>query len=578
MNRILAVIKKEFKEFFRDRYFVLTIIIEPIIMMFIFGNTFSGGIKNLKAIIVDEDKSEYSQKLVDSINKSEYFKTIDYTGDLPGAVKQLRDNKVRVVFYISGNFKELIKNAQKGDLKIYIDSSDYNIYNIINGAAGLVLKDGFQDIVQLIINDLEGERSEKQQKLHEIQDIVNSLNSKTSNTLNRVGDLKNAFDKTRKLIDETQTKINSTQSTITRAEDNIKDIKKDIDQTISSLNGISSSSDSISGEIINIQSLDPTLTPYLVGLAEKVQNTKIQIEYLKEEVKKSQSKINDLTIPSSDSVSSKNYNIDKLYRDLDSKEKEVTSVNQTANEIEDMYKDIQKRVDDVDIEFRTLKKEFISSPLTLYIGYIYGEISYFQYLVPGIMSLSLFFIGVMLTVLNIVNERNNKTLFRLSTTPLKKTELLGGKFFIFFMVGIFEAVYFVLLSVYVFHVQIVGDNIIFSMAKVLVVLLLLMGASIGLGLLISVMVKTMKQAVMVIPLIILPAILISNVFAPVEVMPKYMLYLAYLSPLYHSNTALKEIIIKGVSLNAVSNSLIVLSVFTVVSLGFGIILSKKRIK
>ncbi len=157
MKRLLAVIKKEYKEFIRDRGLVLAIIIAPVVMMFVFGNTFSGNIRDLKTIVIDEDNSEYSQKIVTAIKESTYFKVVPFSGTLEEATKILKSSKVRVIFNIPAGFRARMKNARKGELRMYIDSSDYNIYNIVNGASGLVLKDSFKDIIQLVVSNLEEE-------------------------------------------------------------------------------------------------------------------------------------------------------------------------------------------------------------------------------------------------------------------------------------------------------------------------------------------------------------------------------------------------------------------------------------
>jgi len=106
---------------------------------------------------------------------------------------------------------------------------------------------------------------------------------------------------------------------------------------------------------------------------------------------------------------------------------------------------------------------------------------------------------------------------------------------------------------------------------------MLMGASIGLGLLVSSTVKTMTQAAMVIPLLVVPSILISQVFAPVETMPEIMQMLANFTPLFHANIALRQIIIKGSGLGQVMPQLISLFVYMVTALVLGVLVTKKRV-
>ena len=155
---------------------------------------------------------------------------------------------------------------------------------------------------------------------------------------------------------------------------------------------------------------------------------------------------------------------------------------------------------------------------------------------------------------------------------MKKVELYGGKFIVFFLIGIAETIYVLALTIFFFDVQIVGNIV-----SVVFVLLLLMAASLGLGLLMSSIVKTMKQAVMLIPLVVIPSIIISQTFAPIEVMPQFMHYIAYLSPMFYSNVALREIMIKGTSVLGVIGPILILAVYALIALALGILVSKDRI-
>jgi len=155
---------------------------------------------------------------------------------------------------------------------------------------------------------------------------------------------------------------------------------------------------------------------------------------------------------------------------------------------------------------------------------------------------------------------------------LKKYELYGGKFFVYLFIGILEAIYVLFIAILFFNIQIVG-----SIGSVFIILLLLMACAIGLGLLISTVVKTMRQASLLLPLIVISLLLISQTFSPVEVMPLFMRYVGYISPMFYSNTALRAIMIKGVSLGGVKLQVFILAGYALLTLILGILFSKKRI-
>ena len=488
--RIAKVIKKETFDFIRDKGFILTLILEPLVLILVFGYTFQADINHLNTIVIDKDNSNYSQQVLEAVDSSEYFNRINFSGTLEEAKDNLKSGGARAVFYIPPEFDNKLKNATKAEIYMYIDSSDYTIYNIIKGASGQVVKDSLQDIVKLIVTDLESERDIKQQRVNQIQDLVNGIEDKAKKTLDDISEIK------------LQDSLNSL---------------KDLEDSLNAL-----------------KSANPNLTTYINPILEKTEDMSVQIENYKTSAEE---------------------------------------INKTSNELDQTYRDIQNRMDTIHLELKTLKKDFLSFPMDINKQYSYGEISYFQYLTPAILTLILFFIGVVLTTINIVDERNSKTLFRIATTPLKKWELLGSKFFVFFIVGIIEAVYVLLLSIFLFKVQIAGNIL-----DAFIVLILLMAASIGLGLLVSSIVKTMRQAIMLVPLLIIPAVLISQTFSPIEVMPKFMQYVAYVSPMLYSNVALREIMIKGIGIEGVLTEVIVLGIYAIVTVLIGIWISKKRIE
>jgi ABC-2 type transport system permease protein len=156
---------------------------------------------------------------------------------------------------------------------------------------------------------------------------------------------------------------------------------------------------------------------------------------------------------------------------------------------------------------------------------------------------------------------------------LKKSEFLIGKFTAFAIIGVIESIYILLLAVYAFNTAAVGN-----LFYVFVIEMLLVAPTLGLGLLLSTFIKTEKQAIAILPLITIPAILVSQTFSPIEVIPVAFRWLAYLSPMTYSNEALRAIMIKGSGLTEVLDQIYALVTLGVVSMTAGIIAFKKRLE
>src|SRR3989338_7690257 len=140
--------------------------------------------------------------------------------------------------------------------------------------------------------------------------------------------------------------------------------------------------------------------------------------------------------------------------------------------------------------------------------------------------------------------------------------------------GVVDSLYkvFFSFSVFLYDLRISGN-----VFDVIFILSLLSFSSISLGLFISSKVKTMQQALVIVPVIVIPSFLISHAFFPPDIMAEFMNYVAYATPMTFSNHALNAVIVKGFSLKDVLIDIYALTAFTIVPLIL-FIWSYKKIK
>lgn len=74
-----TVIKKEAKQLFSDKGFLLIALIQPIIFIVMFGSSFQeGDIGHLNTVVIDEDNTTFSQYVLDAANRSERFDLVQH--------------------------------------------------------------------------------------------------------------------------------------------------------------------------------------------------------------------------------------------------------------------------------------------------------------------------------------------------------------------------------------------------------------------------------------------------------------------------------------------------------------------
>lgn len=168
------------------------------------------------------------------------------------------------------------------------------------------------------------------------------------------------------------------------------------------------------------------------------------------------------------------------------------------------------------------------------------ELNYKTYMVPGILVVLVTMIGAFLSGMNVVKEKEIGTIEQLNVTPIKKYQFIVGKLMPFWIIGIGELAFGMLLGIIIFKIPLLGNPlVIFMLASVYLFVVL------GMGLLISTLTDTQQQAMFIAWFILVLFILMGGVFTPIESMPDWAQRIAYFNPIAQFNGAMRMIMLKG---------------------------------
>jgi ABC-2 type transport system permease protein len=164
-----------------------------------------------------------------------------------------------------------------------------------------------------------------------------------------------------------------------------------------------------------------------------------------------------------------------------------------------------------------------------------------NYFIPGLVAVIISIIGVLLTGQVIVREWERGTMELLISTPVKKGELMIGKLFPYFFLGLVDLTLAVLMGKWVFQVPLRGSiALLFCLSSIYIFVAL------ALGLTISTVARTQilaNQMAMIIGF--LPTFLLSGFTFVIANMPLWLQIITYgIAPRYYV-TLLKEIFLKG---------------------------------
>jgi len=192
-----------------------------------------------------------------------------------------------------------------------------------------------------------------------------------------------------------------------------------------------------------------------------------------------------------------------------------------------------------------------------------SELDYKWYMAPGVLSLLVTLIGLFLSGMSLVKEKELGTIEQLNVTPIRKIHFLAGKLIPFIAIALFDLSFGLLIARLVFNLPIVGSLwLVFGFG------VLYMIGILGLGLFISTVADTQQQVMFVTFFFMMVFILMSGIFTPVESMPKWAQFIDEGNPVYHFMRTMRMVILKGSGFSDLIHEFIALCIigFTFLSL------------
>ncbi|MGB7212303.1 MAG: ABC transporter permease [Gemmatimonadales bacterium] len=187
------------------------------------------------------------------------------------------------------------------------------------------------------------------------------------------------------------------------------------------------------------------------------------------------------------------------------------------------------------------------------------------YIVPGIIGVLISMTLVLITSVSIVRERETGTLEQLIVTPIGKLSIMIGKLAPFVIVGYVQMTVILLLGILLFQVPVAG-----SLLLLYLLALPFIVANLGLGLLLSTLVRTQSQAMQLGFLFLLPNILLSGFMFPRAAMPVVAQWLGAALPLTYFLDVLRGVLVKGVAASALVPEAVAMVLFAVGSIAVSV--------
>ena len=127
MNRIMAIVEREMRKFFRSPALMLVSMIFPLVQLLVLGNAFGGKIRDAKLGLVDEDGGTQALKIREAFDSVRVnlrtFQPVYYS-DEKKATEDVRNGKIQGAVIIPPQYSRRVYEQDQPRIALVVDNSD----------------------------------------------------------------------------------------------------------------------------------------------------------------------------------------------------------------------------------------------------------------------------------------------------------------------------------------------------------------------------------------------------------------------------------------------------------------------
>jgi ABC-2 type transport system permease protein len=134
-ERILTILRKEFRSVFRDVRMRMIIFGVPIIQTFIFGYAVTLDVRHVPLVVVDRDGTPASRALVARFTSSTYFDAVAFTQSDDEVRALIDSTKATAALCINAGYEQNLHGGRTTPVQLIVDGSDSNTARFVGNYA-----------------------------------------------------------------------------------------------------------------------------------------------------------------------------------------------------------------------------------------------------------------------------------------------------------------------------------------------------------------------------------------------------------------------------------------------------------
>ena len=147
MSRIPFLLKKEFKQVFRNKAMLPLIFVMPIVQLLILVNAANFEVKQIDYVVLDHDRSQTSSRLLNKLNSTGYYRLVDNAANAVETAKLLDQRKADLILEIPANFAVDLEKDGMAKIRMELNAIDGSAASVIYYYTSSIVADFNRQIV-----------------------------------------------------------------------------------------------------------------------------------------------------------------------------------------------------------------------------------------------------------------------------------------------------------------------------------------------------------------------------------------------------------------------------------------------
>jgi len=577
-------IEKDGKQFFRESRTLVLLFVAPIIVLLILGGVFGRASIDIGGTAIglcDLDNSTVSSIFVGGISNNSKIIDYSYVGNCSSFIeREVREGRLAAGVIIPEGFERGITEGESQRLAVFIDNSRIQTWPSIEAFMKAAVQETGQEIgTEFIITVWE--RLDDANK--QLENLLEGLNQTRARAIGMQARLKETSDSLEQInitvveneLEAANATVNKTLDVLSSAEMNLTEIEsrfaaydEELKSSESDLIEINETLTNASAYVKNakegINCSDPIFTAYCFSLDlldGKIDSAKISVEERLIKVRNARTSLAEAnaTIQNfkADIARAKGgageaerriENMRNFVYGLAQSRKEalltIKEINLSLAETIEKSYELERIIVDSQGQIGSItsrRPESVVSPILLSSNYLFGQRTFFDFLLPSLLPMILMFIALFLSSTSLVREKSSGTLSRIASSQINPFEYAATKVLSYTIVLIPEVILLTVVAAIVYSAFPLFD--IGAVLFIFETLLLLLLAFTAIGVLIAVYSESEATAFLASLVVGLPLLFLSGLVFPFEFMPSSIAMLGYASPLTQAVLSMQSVIL-----------------------------------